>query len=500
MSLITSVVTAAARGLGLRASANWPGRYTIDDIAGMYKLGDIIPNFTLQPFRENVAGDFMGLVDGAYRGNAIVFACELVRFSLFSEARFQYQRMSKGRPGDLFGDASLGILEKPEPGKTTGDLLSRAILDADLSGSWYGVRRGDRIKRLRPDWVSILMGSPNRAVDLPAWDPDIEVIGYAYWPGGYYSGADPVAFGVDEVAHFAPVPDPLASYRGMSWLTPVIRELKADSSATQHKLSFFENAATPNLVVKFDPAIGEQKVREFIEIFEQDHSGTLNAYRTAYLAGGADITVVGANLEQMDFKSVQGAGETRIAAAAAIHPTIVGLSEGLAGSSLNAGNFGAARRLTGDKFLRPAWRNMAGSLEMIVPPPAGSRLWYDSRDVAFLREDVTDAAKVLDLEMSAISKGVTSGFVPDTAVDAVTSGDLRRLRHGGYLTVQAQPLRIGDDAETEEPRQVAASPVAGLLASGEGGVRCPSCDKKVARALGPGSEMSCPRCKAAIVA
>jgi hypothetical protein len=478
MSLVSSVIQSASRGLGFRASENWPGRYTIDQVAGMFRLGEVLPNFTLQPFKEIVSGDYLGLVDSAYRGNAIVFACELVRFSLFSEARFQFQQLRNGRPGDLFGNSDLAILENPEPGKTTGDLLGRALLDADFSGSWFGVRRPGRIKRLRPDWTAILLGSPNRAVELPAHDPDIEVIGYAYWPGGQWSGSEPMTFAADEIAHFAPIPDPIANYRGMSWLTPVIRELRADSAATQHKLQFFENAATPQSVVKFEPGFDPAKVRQFIEIFEQNHSGVLNAYRTAYLGGGADLQVVGANLRQMDFKNTQGAGESRIAAAAGVHPTIVGLSEGLQGSSLNAGNFGAARRLTADKTLRPLWRNMAGSLETIIPTPAGSRLWYDDRDVAFLSEDVKDAAEVLSLEATAIRTLGDGGWIPDSVVDAVTSGDLRRLKATGYLPVQLQSVRPAD-VEQEEAARLTAPLIAGLLAA-TNEVRCPSCDKLLA--------------------
>lgn len=505
MSFLASVIQSASRGVGFRSSAMWPERFTVDDIASLFKIGDIVPNFTMQAFREQVSGDFAGLVEAAYRGNAIVFACELVRFSLFSEIRFKFQRLSDS---ELFGNQSLSVLEHPEPGKTTGDLMSRALLHHDLAGNWYGVRRPgvrggpDRIKTLRPDWTSILMGSPNPAVDLPAHDPDIEVIGYAYWPGGMWSGVDPITYDVSEVAHFAFIPDPLASYRGMAWLTPVIRELKADTSATQHKLQFFENAATPQMIVKFEPGMDPDKVRAFIEVFEQNHAGVINAYRTAYLGGGADATVVGSSLHEMDFKSTQGAGETRIAAAAGIHPTIVGLSEGLAGSSLNAGNFGAARRLTADKTLRPLWRNMAGSLEQIVTPPDGARLWYDVRDVAFLSEDVKDAAEVLNLEATAMRTLADGGWEPDSVVAAVTSGELRRLVHSGLPSVQVQPgpRVVQPDAEAA---LLDAPPIAGLLESGE--QRCDGlrvrdgieqvCGKLLMAAGGGPYVGTCPRCK-----
>jgi phage portal protein BeeE len=61
----------------------------------------------------------------------------------------------------------------------------------------------------------------------------------------------------DEIAHFAPTKDPLAKNRGISLLTAGLREVLADNAATSHKLAFFENAATPNLALKF-PADDDQ--------------------------------------------------------------------------------------------------------------------------------------------------------------------------------------------------------------------------------------------------
>src|SRR5262249_54057985 len=104
---------------------------------------------------------FEGYVQSVYKTNGIVFACELARLMLFAEARFQFRRMVNGRPGELFGDKSLGVLEKPWPGGTTADLLTRAIQDADLGGNFFATRRpGGKIMRLRPDWVTIILGSP----------------------------------------------------------------------------------------------------------------------------------------------------------------------------------------------------------------------------------------------------------------------------------------------------------------------------------------------------
>jgi phage portal protein BeeE len=361
-----------------------------------------------------------------------------VRMRVFSEARFMFQNFKKGRPSELFALPALDILEHPWPGGTTGDLLARAIQDVDLAGNFFAVRRRDTIRRLRPDWMSIVLGSDSDA-DVQAGDIDAEVLGYIYSPGGPNSGRAKVALLADQVAHFAPTPDPLATFRGMSWLQPVITEIEADSAATTHKKKFFDNGATPNMVVKLDPAVTKDQYDAWVKKFEEGHTGVENAYKTLYLGGGADATVVGANFQQIDFKQTQGAGETRIAAAAGVPDAIAGFSEGLQGSTLNTGNFAAARRVFADGTMRPLWRNFAGSMERIVPTPSNARLWYDTRDVAFLREDEKDAAEIQQLDTQSIKALTDAGYLAESVVAAVTSGDLTLLKHSGLFSVQLQP-------------------------------------------------------------
>jgi len=390
---------------------------------------------------EPIGANFAGYVQGGLKGNGVVFALEQKRLQVFSQARFQYQRMRAGRPGDLFGDPQLRILERPWTGATTGDMLARMLLDADFAGNSWQVKLDGEIVRLRPDWVEIVL--EQRVVPYGQGGADVPVgwrqAGIFYYEGGRFSGADPAVFLPGEYTHFAPMPDPEAAYRGMSWLTPVVRELQADTSATKHKLKFFENAATPNLAVSLAKEITPEQFQAFVAEMDKQHRGVENAYKTLYTAGGADVTVIGQNLQQLDFKVTQGAGETRLAAAAGIHPVIVGLSEGMQGSSLNAGNYAAAKRATVDTTCRYLWQNAAGSLETLVPAPPDARLWYDARDIPFLREDEKDAAAILKENMLAIESGIRGGYTPDSVVAAVTAGDLTLLQHTGLFSVQLQP-------------------------------------------------------------
>jgi hypothetical protein len=404
---------------------------------GVY--GPFTPNTTLRGNKETIGAGFAGMVRSAYGANAVVFACERVRVSLFSQARFQFRRVQNGKPGDLFGTSELRLLETPWSGGTTGDLLGRMGLDADFAGNAFVARRVGQLQLLRPDWITLVYGSHTKP-DVEMWDLDSELVGYVYQPGGPGSGKEPIPLSPFEVAHFAPMPDPLAPHRGMSWLTPVVREVLADSAATSHKLQFFEHAATPNMVVKLDANMTKDVFERWVDLFEAKHAGVANAYKTLYLAGGADTTVVGANLQQMDFKVTQGAGETRIAAASGIHPVIVGLSEGLQGSSLNAGNFAAARRSTADITLRPLWQNAAGSLARIINVPPGSELWYDERNISFLQEDRKDAAVIIHEQSVAVRELLMAGFEADAAIEAILADDMGQLRgkHTGLISIQLQ--------------------------------------------------------------
>ena len=391
-----------------------------------------------QPEREEIGRDYLGLVAGAYAGNSVIFACMMVRQLLFTEIRFQFRRNVKGRPGELFGTPALDLLEHPWPGGTTGDLLKLVITDADLAGNGFVVRRPNRLRRIRPDWTTLVYGSQH--ADPGIWDIDAELIGLLYHPGGHGSGRQPEVLLPEEFAHYAPIPDPTSPYAGMSWLTPVIREIMADSAATSHKLRFFENAATPNLLVKLPPQVTDPvKFKEWVAAIEQTHKGSTNAYKSLYLGAGSDATVIGTNLQQLDFKAVQGAGETRIAAAAGVPPVIVGLSEGLQGSSLNAGNYESAMRRFVDLEMSPLWRNLAGSLERIIDVPAGANLWFDARDVPALKGNVADAATVQSAQAQSIRTLVDGGFTAESVIDAIVSGDLKRLDHSGLLSVQLVP-------------------------------------------------------------
>lgn len=383
---------------------------------------------------EKPNGSFGSFASAGHGGNAVVFACMLARASVFSAARLRWQRIRDGKPSDTFGSSALRVFERPWAGGTTQDLLLRVIQDADLAGNSFWVGDGGDLVRLRPDWVEIAVEPRYFRGAVIGW----RVIGYAYTEGGPQSGRLTAAFAANEVAHFAPIPDPLASYRGMSWLTPVVREIQNDDTMTTHKRRFFENGATPNLFIRHAPGANVEKIKQFARMIESEHSGTANVGKALHLYPGADATVVGSDLRSIDFRQVQGAGETRIAAAAGVPPVIVGLSEGLQAATYS--NYAQARRRFADGTIHPLWQNAAGCLESLVSSPGDDvRLWYDADDVPFLREDEKDAAEIAGTQAATINSLVTAGYTPESVVAAMEASDWRLLEHSGLYSVQLQP-------------------------------------------------------------
>jgi hypothetical protein len=395
---------------------------------------NIMQTATLGGKERDISPDFEGYASSAYRQNGVVFACMLSRMMLFAQGRFQYQDMSTGRPGKFFGTTDLAILEKPWGGNsTTSDLLARAIQDVDLAGNFYAVADQGVVRRLPPHYVTIILGSQSDPQDPSlAWDAD--VIGYIYEPR---RGEQPKVFMPEQVAHFAPIPDPLARYRGMSWLTPVLRQITADNAMSTHQLKYFEKGATPNVVVTLDAELSETSFKRWQKMFAEQNEGVANAYKTMILTAGAKPVTVGNNLE--DFKTVKGHGETVIAAASGIHPVIIGLSEGLQGSSLNAGNFAAARRVTTDRTLDWLWESCASSFEPLVAPQRQARLAIDKRDIPFCREDAKDASEIQATQANTIHTYIAAGFEPSSVVAAVDANDRSLLAHTGLFSVQLQP-------------------------------------------------------------
>ena len=360
-------------------------------------------------------------------GNTVVFAAILARICLFSEARFKFQRE---QDKNLFTDARLGRLQRPwgDDGGTEGELLARAEQDVSLAGNFFLWDAGDRLVRWRPDWVTII--SALVQVDNGTGRPGFyrRVIGYWHEPPKSATGQGEGFFvPVSQVVHWAPLPDPEASFRGMSWLTPAVREAQADSGMTAYKTKYLQHAATPNLLLKYAQKLAPGTIDRIRERVTARYGGVDNAFRTLVLDQGADATVIGNSLSQMDFSGVQQAGADRILADGNVPGVIVGL-EPLRGAGRG---YQESMRKFADLYGRPQWRSFCGALQKFTPgndvDSGAVRLWYDTADIAALQEGEQERAQMTLIHAQAVLTYVNAGYTRESAVKAVVANDVSQL-------------------------------------------------------------------------
>ncbi len=391
--------------------------------------------------KEKLEDDFRSYVESGYKGNAVVFAVILARMSLFSEVEFCWRNDATGA---TFTNSALALLQDPWVDGTTGDLLTRMEQDVSLAGNAY-VYRADptTLQRLRPDRVTIMSDR-------------FGVAGYLYEPNGPNAG-DGKFLLPEEVAHWAPIPDPYANFRGMSWLTPVVTEIQSDVAMTRHKQMFFERAATPNLLIKVDKKLDPESRARMRDELTARHEGLDNAYRSMLLEDGADATVIGKDMQQISFDTIQAAGENRIASAGGVPGIVVGLKEGLQAATYS--NYAQAMRRFADLWGRPQWRSACSSLHHLLEVPSGCRLWYDPSNIAALGDSNADAATILLQKSETLVNLVRSGAKFEDAIKVIASGE--GFESMGFTDLVyfpgAQAYAAPGDVPTEEPAKTAAT-------------------------------------------
>jgi phage portal protein BeeE len=435
---------------------------------GMASGASVLTTSYASPDREPVLPQLAAFAQQANSSNAPVFSALLVRMSLLSEARLQWQALDDRH---LWGDTSLAKLEEPfGPNTTTGNLFSRMEQDAFLAGQAYvwDTPGEDRLVRLRPDWTTIV----SEVVHVGGGGWYRRKIGYWFEPPKSLMSKDEGFFvPAEECVHWAPIPDPQANFRGMSPLTPIVRDVQGDDGMGQYKLRYLANNATPNIVIKYAQKLAPGTIDGIRERMAARYAGPDNAGKTLILDQGADLTLAGNSLSQMDFGTVQAVGTERILAACSVPGVLVGL-EPLRGAGRG---YQESMQKLANIYGRPQWRSACGALSQIVDVPAGNRLWYDTSDIAALQDGELEKGQAALVRAQALLALVQAGYTHESAIATVDSMDLNQLKAGGtgtpassapvqHLLPQAQPGATADPL----PPTLGRLPV-GSTSPGDGG-------------------------------
>lgn len=379
------------------------------------------------------------MIGNVHRKWGPVAGAVVARGSLMSQVVPVWQNDIRGQAayGNLFGTRDLTLFEQPT-GVTREHLFSQVEIHVAYAGNAYlYAPPAGGLELLQPDRVRMVFASTVDTSDPNVLAATSDLLGYRYYKNGLH--AEPEGIAIEHVAHFAPEPSATNPFLGESWVTGIVREAIVANKANAHLESFFDNGATPRTIVTPSKELTAAQVGAFQEMFEQRNTGAENAYKTWWIGGGSDINVVGTNLNDLDMRHVTGGLETAVSVRSRVPASVLGTREGMAGSSLNAGNYSATRRLWADGWFSPYAGAFCSELATLIPNPTGARLTFDPDRVLFLQEDRRDAAEIVSLKAAALRQLVDAGFDPDSAVDAVRTENLAALEHSGLTSVQLLP-------------------------------------------------------------
>ena len=389
----------------------WTAGDNTPDATEARQLVQLVETLAKSP-TESIGNDFVSFVQRGYLNNGIVYGCITARLVLFSQGVFKLRNKRDKTEKDL--PPRLGILDAPWPSGSTAEMLSRIEQDTSLAGNWYlNQAEPGRLQRLRPDWTKIVLDPQGR-----------ERVGYIYHRGG--PGNDPAGLPLtlDEVIHGSPYPDPLAAFRGTSWISSVTTEVQSDTAMTEHKRNFFGNGATPNLLITLQQSLQEPQRKVWRDMLSSTFGGVGNAWKTMVLEDGADAKIIGKAVD-LGFTDTQGGGENRIAVASGVPSVVLGIKEGAAQATYN--NYGSALTHFSNFTIQHMWNDTTSVFTAMMPVPAGWELVIDTSDIPALRQDAQDLATVTETQARTIRDLADGGFTADSVIDAVTGNDLTLL-------------------------------------------------------------------------
>ena len=398
-------------------------------------------------YEATPGGDMDSFVSAVGRRSGLVAGAIAARGYLMSQLVPVWRNDSRGdsQYGQLFGNSSLDALNDPHGAITRQQFMMTVESHVAFAGKAVVAARDDGFELLRPDRAHPVMASTVETSDPQVVISSGDLVGWLYYKNGH--DAEPETLMPDKVATFIPEPHPTNPFEGEAWVWAVVEDVMINRYGNQHVKSYFKNGATPRTIIMPDKTLTPDQIGEFQGVFDEKHRGAGNAYKTAWIGGGSSIQVIGSNLSELDLRHVTGSVDAAVTVRSRVPAIVLGTREGLAGSSLNAGNYASTRRLWADGWFTPHAEHFLASMSRLLPTPAGGPtvLTFDPHLVLFLQEDRKDAAEIDSIKAGAIRQLIDAGFEPASAVDAIVNENFARLNHTGLTSVQLVAPEDGNE-------------------------------------------------------
>ncbi len=288
------------------------------------------------------------------------------------------------------------LIDNPNPYYDGDDLWQATATDYSIDGNafWYKARGSNGV------------GSVRELYHLPYWqvkpradNEHEEISWYEYRVDG-----ESIRLERSEIVHFRFGKDPYRRGRGISRLTPLLREIFTDSQAASYTAGLLHNMGVPGVLLQpkalKDDSISvvvDPESREQLESLWGEFTGD-NVGRPLIPSVPLEVVPLALNPAEMNLGELMTVPVTRVCSALRLHPAIVNLGQGASPSAFdNGGQHAEARRAGYQDCILPMQKSFARTLERQLLPDfdtAGRMcLEWDYSQVEALAEDQELTAK-----------------------------------------------------------------------------------------------------------
>jgi len=241
--------------------------------------------------------------------------------------------------------------------------------------------------------------------------------------------------------------DPSSVYDGVGPLQAALHDYQLDCERENYLVEMLTNLKVPGLTLKREPGNAPLSERQKADLRQSLHdiAGKGKRGGTPILPPGVSIEFPGI-LKDMDWPGFAALSESRICAAFAVPPILVGVRVGI--ESATYSNYATARKSFYTETLRPLWAALAGTLTRGLFRNEGEErleIRFKLDDIPELQEDVNQRAK----RAAELLRGgaITRNEARDMAgLEAVDDGDVYLLP----INIVEQPVRSKPAEEPEE--------------------------------------------------
>ena len=304
------------------------------------------------------------------------------------------------------------LLDRPNPIMSHAELMTYIITYKAVGGNCYLYKR----RNSRGQTVELWPYHAGQMRPLPSRENWIDA--YEYWPQGMLTlESDRVVVPAADIIHLKwPTIDLDQPWLAMPPLRAVAREVDSDSEMTRYIYALLMNDAVVRTVLTIPAGanLGDKQYERLAEQFSIRHGGNRRG-GVGIVEGGATISRMGLNLQELSIEALRRIPESRIAGAFRVPAILAGLYVGLEKATYS--NYAEARKQFTEGTLVPLWKSDAIELTQALLPEfggkSGYRVDYDLKKVAALQEAESEkyTRAILAFDKGVLTKNETRAYL-----------------------------------------------------------------------------------------